>query len=106
MPSAVKNLPAVGDTLEMKCDSSIGLDGHNSLRAMAQYISGAGTVQMEVTSQVTDPAVWAIPFDDFTGVAIAALAAVGVQYGRLPAARVRLRKTVGVLDCLVGLNVD
>lgn len=109
MPSAVKDLTALDSTLELKCDSTIGLDGHGSSTATSQYLSGAGTIQIEATTQVTDPAVWIIPPQKSVNPVAAspAQAAVGVVLADIGGfARVRLRKTVGAASLVAGLGVE
>lgn len=107
MATAVKDLTVLDSVIELKCNSDAALDGHGSQVGVSQYISGAGTIQVEATTQATDPAVWIPPLDITTGAAIAAQIAPGILYFRISGfLRVRTRKTVGGAALIAGLGVD
>ena len=98
MNKATKNLPAVGDLIQLRNPG----DGYY---VSFQYISGAGTVVVEGSN---DGQVWfALLLDSATTAATqaASFTAAGGWVGVCPFEFVQARKTVGVLDCLVSLGL-
>lgn len=108
MPSATKDLLNVNDTLELDVSSAVALTGHGSTGGTCQYVSGAGTVQVEATNQDTrlGTEVWFIPID-FANAPVATQTAVGaIEFPIAGFNRVRVRKTVGAASCIVSLGVN
>lgn len=105
--TAQDDLTTVADEIILDCSSAGKLDGHGSLQGTCQYISGAGTVQVEATLEVTDPAIWFIPvgLDGSTPVP-PQTGAGGESFIIAGFARVRVRKTVGAASCVVALGVS
>lgn len=78
MPSATKDLGALGASIVLNVDSSVGLDGHGSVKGAFNYIQGTGSIDLEATLQVTDPADWFNLPDDIDGSPIATITSTGV----------------------------
>ncbi len=103
MAIAQKDLLSVNDNLTINNPSEEIGD------ALVQYVSGAGTIVLEGTMSDGTAPVWAaILLTNITdGTTTAAPTLVGIYRGNASGLeQVRVRKTVGVLSCVVRLGVD
>jgi hypothetical protein len=101
MATAVKDLSLLGSVVEI--DKS--QDSYGSDKGVLQYIQGTGTVIVEGTTMVTDPAVWAA-IDDLEGTPVSMTSVGYTQFDCGGFARVRARNTVVGAGNLVGLGVN
>lgn len=108
MPQATKDLSGIGSILELRVNSSVGLDGHGSMVGSFHYIAGTGTILLEGTLNDSDPGVW-FTLVDFAvpPVALAAVAAPGlVTFPIRGYNRIRARNTVGGVGNSSALGFD
>jgi hypothetical protein len=104
MPSAIKDLSLLNSSIELMIDS--GTLGRSVTRGSFQYIQGTGTITLQATLQVTNPAVWFDIVNDL-GVDIDPITSVGVTNFPLAGyVRIRAINTTGGSGNLSGLGFN
>lgn len=101
MPSASKDLSALGSVLELVVDSAYS--GRISSFGNFHYKSGTGSIILEGTNDVDGNAIWFTLVDE-AGVDIVVIVAAGVTIFPIHGyARIRARNTVAGVGNLVSL---